>query len=450
MSFHVGEIFGDYEILAIIGAGSMGQVYQVEHRITKRKEAVKVLSTELANDTQVHRFEREIAIQAQLHHPNIATAHNALRWKGRLILVMEFLEGQTLETILKRGRLPLESGIQYIRQTLLALQYAHQQGVVHRDVNPANLIITPNGTVKLTDFGVSQSFEDSQLTNWGEIVGAMAYMAPEQARASVNPDRRSDLYSVGAILYQILTGRKPFGDHRSLSALLTESEDRPPRPTDIEMRLRPEWNDIVRTSMDNNRARRFQSADEFLNALDGIDRTSFFGASSSNGATPPWRLSKSAVSIATLALALAVAAALTMGRFHTTAPRPAAIRGTSAKLVPRPPLISDLKSEPARPTAEPPLRVRAVPRHRLTEAAPSHSEASIEPHELAPQAPGGAEASRSVEPITESKDAPIIQPIPEEQSLSPVKKGRFWRKLNPFRKKKGAAPVDLSSRVAGP
>jgi len=83
MSFHVGEIFGDYEIIAIIGAGSMGQVYQVEHRITKRKEAVKVLSTELATDTQVHRFEREIAIQAQLHHPNIATAHNALRWKGQ-------------------------------------------------------------------------------------------------------------------------------------------------------------------------------------------------------------------------------------------------------------------------------------------------------------------------------------------------------------------------------
>src|SRR5271154_3870452 len=117
MSFHVGEDIGDYQIVAIIGAGSMGRVFQVEHRLTKRKEAAKILSAELATDVQIQRFEREMAVQAHLNHPNIATLHNAFRWNGCLVLIMEYLEGRTLEKALNDGRLPIETGIHYIRQT---------------------------------------------------------------------------------------------------------------------------------------------------------------------------------------------------------------------------------------------------------------------------------------------------------------------------------------------
>src|SRR3984893_6217783 len=184
MSFHVGETFGDYQITGIIGAGSMGQVFQAEHRLTKRLEAVKVVTAEFAAERQIQRFQREIAVQAALNHPNIAAVHNALHIDGRFVLVMEFIEGQTLEMLLQTGKLPLDTGLGYIRQTLSALSYAHARGVIHRDVTPANLIVTSNGTVKLTDFGVAKAFGDVQLTNCGEVVGSLQYMAPEQIRGN--------------------------------------------------------------------------------------------------------------------------------------------------------------------------------------------------------------------------------------------------------------------------
>jgi serine/threonine-protein kinase len=264
MSFHVGEDLGDYKIIAIIGAGSMGRVFQVEHKLTKRKEAVKVLSAELATEVQIQRFEREIALQSRLNHPNIAVAHNAACWEGCLILVTEFIDGETLEKLLSRGRLSIENGVEYIRQILSALSYAHEQGVIHRDINPANIIIAPDGVVKIIDFGVSKSFGDSQLTNCGDIVGCIDYMAPEQARSSSLADRRADLYSVGAILYQVLTGRKPFGDSRKFAPLAKDSESEPARPTELEPRLRPEWDEIVGKALMRDRDRRYLAASEFL------------------------------------------------------------------------------------------------------------------------------------------------------------------------------------------
>jgi serine/threonine protein kinase len=211
MSFHVGETFGDYSITALLGAGGMGRVFRVEHSLTKRIEAMKVLSAELASEIQIKRFEREMRSLAKLSHPNIAALHNAVHSDNQLILFLEFIEGRTLESILATGRLEVETGVGYIKQVLLALGYAHKQGVVHRDVTPANVIIVADGQVKLSDFGLSKSFGDSLLTNCGEILGSLPYLAPEQLKGATQPDRRSDLYSVGAILYEHLTGRKPFG-----------------------------------------------------------------------------------------------------------------------------------------------------------------------------------------------------------------------------------------------
>jgi serine/threonine protein kinase len=417
MSFHVGEVIGDYQIVAIIGAGSMGQVYQVEHRITKRREAIKVLSAEPATYVQIHRFEREIAVHSQLNHPNIATTHNALRVEGKLILVMEFVEGQTLENLLRRSKPRMDAGIDYIRQILSALRYAHSRGVVHRDVSPANLIVTPNGILKLTDFGVSKSFGDSQLTNLGEIIGSTGYMAPEQARGGANPDRRSDLYSVGAILYEILTGRKPFGEHRNLGALLSESEPEPALPTDVDPGLRPEWNTIVRTAMNKDRALRYQSADEFLLALESIDANPALNDADfrdviRNG------LWKAAVSIAIIALALVIGVGLAMGRFHTKATPTASIRTEPPKVVPAP----LPKPEPAGPLAQPSLSAPVVADQAVSSPIPQPEPA------LAPE----PEATATADPT-----------VPEEQTEEPVKKGKFWKKLNPFKKR--TAQTDPSS-----
>ena len=207
MSLHVGEAVGDYRVVGIIGAGGMGQVFQVEHKITKRKEAMKVLIADLADDTQVQRFKREIEVQARLNHPNIAAVHNAFRLKDRMVLVLEFVEGQTLESLLAQRRPPLETGIDYVRQTLEALHYAHHNGVIHRDVSPANLMITENGLVKLMDFGVAKSLGDLRLTDGGSMIGSLYYMSPEQVKGATDPDPRSDIYSAGAILYEIVTGK---------------------------------------------------------------------------------------------------------------------------------------------------------------------------------------------------------------------------------------------------
>src|SRR5580658_1474345 len=145
MDFHVGQKLGDYTVTGIAGAGGIGRVYKVEHRLTKRTEAMKVLSAEFATDIQILRFEREMRVLARLSHPNIAVLHNAIHSEKQLILFMEFIDGPTLESMLRAGRLPVATGIGYIKQTLSALRYAHQQGVVHRDVSPANLIVTAGG-----------------------------------------------------------------------------------------------------------------------------------------------------------------------------------------------------------------------------------------------------------------------------------------------------------------
>ena len=267
MSLHIGEDIGDYRVVSIIGAGSIGQVFQVEHRITKRKEAFKVLAGDFSTESQVRRFEREIETQARLDHPHIARVHNALHSTGSLMLVMELVAGESLEKKLRNGPVSRSAGIEYIRQTLSALEYAHQQGVVHRDVTPANLIIDHNGNVKLTDFGVAKSLGDYQLTNAGEIIGSLHYMPPEQIRRHTDPDPRSDIYSAGAVLYEILTGRKIYDCPDRLSLMVAQVQQQPRPPLEIDPTIGPELNAVVLKALAKDPAQRYQSAEEFLGAL---------------------------------------------------------------------------------------------------------------------------------------------------------------------------------------
>src|ERR1700730_19070922 len=272
MSLHVGEAIGDYRVIGIIGAGGMGQVFQVEHKITKRKEAMKVLIADLAEDTQVQRFKREIEVQARLNHPNIAAVHNAFRLKDRMVLVLEFVEDQTLENLLKNGRPQLEIGIDYVRQTLQALDSAHHNGVIHRDVSPANLMITENGLVKLMDFGVAKSLGDLRLTDGGSMIGSLYYMSPEQVKGATDPDPRSDIYSAGGILYEIVTGQKPFGYEDRFSLMVAQVEEQPRLPSLIDPELPAELDDLILKALAKEPGHRYASAKEFLAALEIIEQ----------------------------------------------------------------------------------------------------------------------------------------------------------------------------------
>src|ERR1700730_1206189 len=181
MSLEIGSRIGDYEIVSALGAGGMGKVFKVRNVISDRVEAMKVLLPDLEHEPELaDRFMREIKVQASLQHPNIATLHTALRVDNQLLMLMELVEGITLDQRLQQGPIPLRDGIEYIGQVLGALGYAHQHGVIHRDIKPANMMLTANGTVKLMDFGIAKAAADRRLTMTGTTLGSLYYMSPER------------------------------------------------------------------------------------------------------------------------------------------------------------------------------------------------------------------------------------------------------------------------------
>ena len=211
MNYDIGSRVGDYEVLEVLGAGGMGRVYKVRNVISDRVEAMKVLLPDLQGDAELaDRFMREIKVQASLDHPNIAALHTALRLDNQLLMLMEYVEGVTIEAVLRSGRIPIDKAIDYTAQVLSALSYAHAHGVVHRDLKPANMIVTPSGVVKLMDFGIAKMAADRKLTQTGRTVGSLYYMSPEQIKGAADLDPRSDLYSLGISLYEMVTGARPF------------------------------------------------------------------------------------------------------------------------------------------------------------------------------------------------------------------------------------------------
>ncbi len=202
---------GDYIILGVLGAGGMGKVYKVRNSLSDRVEAMKVLLPDLSDQKDLaDRFLREIKVLASLHHPNIAELRTALTIDNQLVMIMEYVEGVTLSQRLQQPPLTYADSIAYIDQVLSALSYAHSKGVVHRDIKPANMIVTSEQITKLMDFGIARSTSnDMGLTMTGTTLGSVAYMSPEQVRCETI-DARSDLYSVGVSLYEMVTGQRPY------------------------------------------------------------------------------------------------------------------------------------------------------------------------------------------------------------------------------------------------
>jgi serine/threonine-protein kinase len=268
MDYEIGSRAGDYEILAVLGAGGMGKVYKVRNVISDRIEAMKVLLPNLEGDPELaDRFVREIKVQARLDHPNIAALHTAMRIDNQLMMLMEFVEGVTLEHMLKSGPIPIAQAVDYIAQVLSALSYAHAHGVVHRDIKPANMILTPQGVIKLMDFGIAKLTADHKLTQTGATVGSLYYMSPEQIKGATDLDARSDLYSLGVALYEIVTGARPFQGDSEYSIMSAHLEKTPIPLLQIDPTLPDALNAVVLMSIEKDPAKRFQSADAFRNAL---------------------------------------------------------------------------------------------------------------------------------------------------------------------------------------
>jgi serine/threonine protein kinase len=233
----VGRTVGPYEIRAFIATGGMGDVYRARDSRLNRDVAVKVLPPQFSEDVeQVRRSEREAKLLASLNHPNIAAIYDLQESDGSRCLILEFVEGQTLAERLKRGRLPLGEALEISRQIAEALEAAHEQGIVHRDLKPGNIMIVANGAVKVLDFGIAKMLEPQtesigptniDSASVGVVLGTPSYMSPEQARG--NPiDKRTDIWSFGCVLYELLTGRQAFQGGSvtdTLAAVLTADPD---------------------------------------------------------------------------------------------------------------------------------------------------------------------------------------------------------------------------------
>jgi serine/threonine protein kinase len=271
VEFSIGDTAGDYQIIGELGKGGMGTVFKVRHLISDRVEAMKVVRPEhLESSEVIDRFIREIKVQARLNHPNIASLHNAIRWEDHFLMVMEYVEGATLSAFMRQGALDPGQSVYIILQALSALAYAHAQGVVHRDIKPANIIITPAGTAKLMDFGIARSFADSnQLTQAGAVVGSYHYMSPEQIQ-SAPVDARSDLYSTGIMLYEMVTGVRPITGDSSWSVMNAHITQIPRSPAMLNHSLPAAFSLAILKAIQKGPAERFQSATEFAQMLGSL------------------------------------------------------------------------------------------------------------------------------------------------------------------------------------
>ena len=265
----LGSVIGDYKIQQKIGSGGMGVVYRGLHVRLGQVVAVKDLSPELASDPEMRqRFIREARIQAQLNHPNVVNVHNLLEHDGRLLLVMEFVEGETLDKLIQdNGALPYDKAIEIIRPVLDALSFMHSKGVIHRDLKPGNIMIAEEGRVKVTDFGIAKATTERGQTRVGTRLGTLWYMSPEQIKGGA-VDARSDLYATGITLFQMVTGKLPFFGSSDFEIMKAHTETPPPDPKKIKKGIPEPLSGVILKLLEKDPGKRYQTAGEALKALD--------------------------------------------------------------------------------------------------------------------------------------------------------------------------------------
>lgn len=268
----IGKKLGNrYEIKEKLGSGGMSIVYKGLDTVLNRMVTIKVLRDQYASDEDfVRRFRREAQSVASLSHPNIVSIFDVGYEENLHYLVMEFVEGQNLkEYIRKMGKLPVDEALPIVMQILDGLEHAHENGVVHRDIKPHNILLTNTGRVKVTDFGIARAASETTLTYSGTIVGSVHYISPEQAKGSVI-GAKADIYAAGVVLFEMLTGRLPFTGDSPIAIALQHIQNDPPAPDEIVKEIPAEVSQIVRRAMQKNPDLRFGSAREMRRDLERV------------------------------------------------------------------------------------------------------------------------------------------------------------------------------------
>jgi eukaryotic-like serine/threonine-protein kinase len=284
MAIKISTQLGSYEITALLGRGGMGEVYRARDAKLKREVAIKILPEEFSRDQdRVSRFQREAEVLAALNHQNIAGIYDLHEAHGASFLIMELVDGETLSDRIARGPIPIEEALTITKQICEALEAAHEKGIVHRDLKPANVKITPEGSVKVLDFGLAKAMEGGPntvlsnsptlinsmtATNAGMIIGTAAYMSPEQVRGR-KADARSDVFSLGCILYEMLSGRQAF-QGEEVSDILAAVLKTEPDPVLLPGNLNPRIRELLSRCLDKNPKSRWQAVGDIRIEIDSI------------------------------------------------------------------------------------------------------------------------------------------------------------------------------------
>ncbi len=262
----IGKKLGQYQIVEELGRGGMAVVYKAYHAALNRYVAIKVLPPQFAFDQEfVQRFLREARAAAALHHPNIITIHDVTQAEGYYFIVMQFVEGKTLDQVIaESGRLPLPRIQRIMSQVVDALEHAHERGLIHRDVKPSNIMVDEarNDQVTLMDFGLVRAAEDTSLTKTGTIVGTPEYMSPEQAEGG-EIDHRTDIYSLGVVLFKMLTGQVPFSKSTPHAVLIAHMTQEPPSVSSISPGLSSPVERVIRKALVKDRQGRYGRVSDF-------------------------------------------------------------------------------------------------------------------------------------------------------------------------------------------
>ena len=280
-----GVVDGRYRVLRRLGSGGMADVWLAEDTHLQRQVALKVLHKRFAQDHEfVERFRREAESAAGLQHPNIVSVYDRGEFEGTYYIAMQYVEGPTLKGLIDAGLSP-EQAVALIRQVLEAARFAHRNGIVHRDLKPQNVIVDPEGKAIVTDFGIARAGV-SEITQTGSVMGTPHYLSPEQAQG-FEVTAVSDLYSIGVLLYEALTGRVPFEGESAVAVAMKQISQTPQRPSSINPRVSPALDAVVMRALEKEPGERFQSADAFIAALDAALREPGVGSGTASFAPLP-------------------------------------------------------------------------------------------------------------------------------------------------------------------
>jgi predicted Ser/Thr protein kinase len=293
----VGSCLAHYQVLELLGRGGMGEVYSAEDTRLRRKVAIKVLPAAMAAEPERRRrFEREAQAIAALNHPGIVTIYSVEHEGGVAFLTMELVEGKTLADIVPEGGMPLAQFLKIAVPLADAVHAAHEKGILHRDLKPGNVMVTPQGRVKVLDFGLAKLARDSALvmqagphtTSDGQIIGTLFYMAPEQAEGKP-VDHRADIFALGVMLYELAVGLRPFAGETNVSVLTSLLRDTPKPLTEIRHDLPPVLSEILQRCMEKDPEKRYSSAAALRADLEALG-----GQSVLRAPAPRWAYAASA------------------------------------------------------------------------------------------------------------------------------------------------------------